>query len=106
MSVGESSHTVQLQDRPTFFDCSLFVSPTEILDGQSIGNFELGIGDFDDALYNNAISDVDCINLICNKKISNGGRERSVGRPGNSPIGARNAERQHKTCLGPYATWH
>ena len=40
----------------------------------------------------------------CNKRISNAGQEWSAGRPGNRPIGAREAARNSETCLGPYAT--
>ena len=44
--------TVPSQNELAFFDYSLFVSQTEVLDVHSIGNFELGTGEPVDALYN------------------------------------------------------
>ena len=57
-----------------------------------------------DAIYNESVNYVDCINLNCNKRISYAGQERSAGRPDNRSIGARSAARAPMACLGPYAT--
>ena len=44
-------------------------------------------GGTDDAIYdNNNIKDVASTNLICNKRISVVGLERSAGRPSHKPI--------------------
>ena len=80
-------------DNPTFFEHSL-----------SVNNFELGTGDLNDALYISDVNDVACINDLNCKRISVAGQERSAGRPGNRPLGARKAARNAETCLGPYAT--
>ena len=83
---------------PTFFSHSLFVSPIDILNLQSVGNvsFELETGVNDDVLYIRDVNDG-----ACNKRISCVGPEWSAGRPGNRPIGARDAVRNTETCLGP-----
>ena len=92
-------------DDPTFLTRSLSVSPAKVLSEFFVGNFELEIGNFDDALYVNDVVEVACTkNLICNKKISNTVQEWSAGRPGNRPIGAGDAPRNSHKCLGPYAT--
>ena len=83
---------------------SLFVSTTEKFVQNFVGNLELETSDNDDAMYNSDVKKVDCTNLICNKRISNKGQERSAGRPGNRPIGAREAAQNFEACLGPYAT--
>ena len=54
-------------------------------------------------MYYSVVNDVYCIYLICNKKISCAGQEKSVGRPGNRPSSSREAARNSETCLGPYA---
>ena len=66
---------VASKTHPTFFDHSLFVSPTDALESQSIGklNFELGTDDFTDAMYISALNDVVYTNEACNKRISNAG---------------------------------
>ena len=52
----------------------------------SVQTNELGTGDFlKDAVYNSDVKDVDCIQLKCNKRISDAGQERSAGRPGHTP---------------------
>ena len=92
---------------PTFFSHSLSAYPPDILESQSSGNvhYELEIGAVNvDALYIGNVNDVACTIEPCNKRISCAGPERSVGRPGNRPIGARDAARNTETCLGPYAT--
>ena len=70
----------------------------------SVGNFELGTDGHVNAMYNESLNDVDCINLNCNKRISDAGQERSAGRPDNRSIGARSAARAAMACLGPYIT--
>ena len=47
-------------DNSAFFSHSLSISPTKILSGLFVGSFELGIGDFDDAVYYSAVREVDC----------------------------------------------
>ena len=91
---------------PSFFPDFLSVSSSDILRVQSDGIVQnpLEIGANDDALYINDVNDVACMNEKCNKRISVAGQEWSVGRPGNRPIGAREAARNSQTCLGPYAT--
>ena len=73
-----------VENETTFFN-SLSVTPVEILHSHSAGNFELEIGDFSDAVYENAVKDVACTKDYCNKRISDAGPERSVGRPGHTP---------------------
>ena len=68
-----------------------------------VGSFELRIGDLNDVMYTSDVNEVTCTNPNCNKRISNAGQEWSVGRPGNRPIGAREAARNSDTCLAPYA---
>ena len=47
LSEGVSSNTIPpYYADPTFFQHSLSVSATSLLDSQSVGNFELGTGDF------------------------------------------------------------
>ena len=91
---------------PTFFN-SLSVSSSDILRVQSGDNvqnlLETGVA-IDDALYSMNVNDVACTEDTCNKRISVAGQEWSAGRPGNRPIGAREAARNTETCLGPYAT--
>ena len=76
------------------------------MDSQSIGklNFELETNENNDTLYISNVREVDCTKDTCNKRISNAGQEWSAGRPGNRPLGARNAARNTDTCLGPYST--
>ena len=89
----------------TFFH-SLSVSAPDILESQSGGPvqklLESGVID-GDATYDENVKDVACMDPI-NKRISCAGPEWSAGRPGNRPIGAREAARNTETCLGPYAT--
>ena len=73
-----------VENETTFFN-SLSVTPVEILHSNSAGNFELEIGDFSDAAYNNAVNEVVCTQDYCNKRISDAGPERSVGGPGHTP---------------------
>ena len=103
---GEFEQSVSSRNERTFFNYSLSVSPIDVLNLQSIGNvnYELETGVDDDALYYNDVNEVICTNAKYNKRISDEGPEWSVGRPGNRPIGARNAARNPQTCLGPYAT--
>ena len=93
--------------RSQFFPHSLSVSPPDILESQSGGVvqnlLEPGVVS-DDALYISDVNDVACTDGTCNKRISYAGQERSAGRPGNRPTGARDAARNTETCLGPYAT--
>ena len=93
------------ENEPTFFR-SLSVSAPDILNSQSGGLVQnlLEIGVVDDAMYYNDVNEVACTLDICNKRISCAGQEWSAGRPGNRPIGARDATRNSDTCLGPYAT--
>ena len=99
---------VAFANEPKFFPNSLFVSPPDILESQSSGvvqNLLETSAVVDDALYISSVSEVICTeNESCNKRISCAGPQRSVGRPGNRPIGARTAARNTQTCLGPYAT--
>ena len=107
LSSGRFDQPVAFGSHPQFFPDSLSVSTPNILESQSGGNvqnlLETGVA-VDDALYSMDLNDVACTNDQCNKRISNAGQERSAGRPGNRPIGARTAARNSKTCLGPYAT--
>ena len=92
-------------ETPTFLQNSLSVSPVEILSAKSTGNFELEIGDFDDAMYESDLMNV-CTKLAdeC-KRITVAGPEWSAGRPDNRSIGARTAAPEPSRCLiGPYAT--
>ena len=62
-------------NHPTFIH-SLFVSPTDVLNLQSVGNVhvELETGVDDDAIYYNDVNEVICMeNEICNKRISDAG---------------------------------
>ena len=81
--------------------------PPDILESQSGGVvqnlLETGVVS-DDALYISNVHDVACTDSKCNKRISVVGQEWSAGRPGNRPIGAREAAQNTQTCLGPYAT--
>ena len=97
---------VASRNEPTFFPYSLSVSPLDILESESGGNVqnELETGDCDDVLYISSVTDVACTISKCYKRISVAGQEWSAGRPGNRPIGAREAARNAQTCLGPYAT--
>ena len=91
----------------SFFPYSLSISPSDILDVHSGGivQNELEIGAIvDDAVYSNDVNEVDCTKDTCNKRISCAVPERSAGRPGNRPIGARTIAHNSETCLGPYAT--
>ena len=94
-----------VENEPTFFN-SLSVSSSDILRVQSGDNVQnsLEIGVVDDALYGMDVKEVACTTDICNKRISVAGQEWLAGRPGNRPIGAREAARNTETCLGPYAT--
>ena len=73
-----------VENETTFFN-SLSVTPMEILHSNSAGNFELEIGDFSDAVCKNAVNDVACTKVYCNKRISDVGPERSAGRLGHTP---------------------
>ena len=64
----------------------------------------LGIGENNDALYNESVNDVDGINLRFYRRISDAGPERSAGRSDNRSIGPRSVVSAPKECLGPYAT--
>ena len=64
----------------------------------------LETSDIGDALYNNAGNNVNCFDLICNKRINNAGQERSAGQLGNGLIGARGVAHEHEPCLGRSAT--
>ena len=92
----------------SFFPHSLSVSAPDFLESQSGGNVQhlLEIGVYDDAMYNDDVNEVTCMERNICKRISNAGQEWSAGRPGNRPmiIGARTAARNSDTCLGPYAT--
>ena len=102
---GDCVEPISSGTHPTFF-YSLSVSPIDILKLQSIGNvhYELETGVDDDLLYINGLNEVACTIEKCNKRISCAGSERSAGRPGKRPIGAREATQNTQTCLGPYAT--
>ena len=62
MSIGESEEHFLSRNHSTFFHRSLFISPIDILDLQSIGNlnFELETGDVTDALCYSIVNDVAC----------------------------------------------
>ena len=88
---------------------SLSVSPTDILTSQSVGNvhYLLGTGaNMNDALYDCDLYDVACMENNCNKRINVAGPERSAGRPGHMPKGARSAAclSSYTACIGPYGT--
>ena len=104
--VSEEFVPIEIENEPTFFN-SLSVSSSDILRVQSGDNvqnlLETGVV-IDDAMYSMNLNDVACTDGICNKRISVAGQEWSAGRPGNRPIGAREAARNIETCLGPYAT--
>ena len=91
----------------SFFPHSLSGSAPDFLESQSGGNVQnlLEIGVYDDAMYNDDVNEVTCMERNICKRISNAGQEWSAGRPGNRPIiiGARTAARNTDTCLGPYA---
>ena len=104
---GECDQPVSSRIRHSFFPDSLSVSPSDILKLQSDGNvhYQLGADDLNDAMYDNDVNEMICMDdENCNKRISYVGQEWSAGRPGNRPIGAREAARNSETCLGPYAT--
>ena len=73
-----------VENETTFFS-SLSVTPVEILHSNSVGNFELEIGDFSDAVYKNVVNEVACTQEYCNKRISDAGPKSSEGRPGHTP---------------------
>ena len=102
---GVSQNTIpQNTDDLAFVTHYLFVLPIDILESHSVGNFEQRTSDIQDAMYDNAVKEVNCIkDLTCNKRISNAGQEWLVGRLGNWPIGARNTAHNFETCFGPYA---
>ena len=107
LTSGDCVEPVSFGNEPTFFPYSLSISPLDILKTQSGGNVqhELETGGLNDAMYYNDVNEVICTEHgICNKRISCAGQEWSAGRPGNRPIGARNAARNFETCLGPYAS--
>ena len=106
MTSGDCDQHVSSRIRHSFFPSSLSISPSDILDLQFDGNVQnlLETGVSDDALYISNVRDVACTILKCNKRISVVGQERSVGRPGNRPIGARDTTCNPEMCLGPYAT--
>ena len=54
---------------------SLFLSTTENFVQNFVGNLELESSDSDDAMYNSDVKEVDCTNLICNKRISCAGQK-------------------------------
>ena len=62
-----------------FFTHSLYVSTTENFVQNSVGNFELGIGDLNDAMYTNNANEVTCTNLNCNKRTAMRGRNGQRG---------------------------
>ena len=105
MTTGVIEEPISSRNKPAFFTHSLSVSPTSILESQSVGklNFELETGDLHDAFYISNVNEVACTNEICNKRISNEGQQWSAGRLGNRPTGARDAACNSQTCLGPYA---
>lgn len=70
---------------------SLSVYTTENFVQNSVGNFELGIGDLHGAMYISDVKGRACTNLICNKRMINVGQKWSVGRLGNRSIDARAA---------------
>ena len=81
--VSENTAPPCLSD-PTFFKDYSSVSPAEILNEHSVENFELAIGDLNDAMYISDVKEVICTNLRCSKRINVQGQEWSVGRLGNS----------------------
>ena len=107
MNSGDCVEPVSSRLHPTFFHHSLSVLSPDILKLQSSGAvqnlLESGAAS-NDALYISEVNDVACTNLECNKRISVAGQEWSAGRPGNRPIGAREAAHNSEICLGPYAT--
>ena len=106
VSGGDCVEPVSYEHHPTFFSHSLSAYTSDILKLQSGGNvnYELETGVVNDALYGSNVKEVACTIEKCNKRISCAGPEWSVGRPGNRPIGARDAARNTEMCLGPYAT--
>ena len=106
LHTGRVGQPVSSGMRPRFSLDSLSVSPSDILCLQSDGIVQnlLENGVVDDALYSSDVNEVACTTNDCNKRISNAGQEWSTGRPGNRPIGAREAAHNSETCLGPYAT--
>ena len=104
---GECVEPVSSRLQPTFFHSYFSASPPDILESRSGGNvhYKLEHGAVnDDALYYGDLNEVAFTIENCNKRISCAGPEWSAGRPGNRPIGARDAARNSETCLGPYAT--
>ena len=104
---GDCVETVASTNEPKFFPYSLSILPPDILELQSGGIVQnlLETGAMnDDAMYSNDVNDVACTDSQCNKRISVTGQEWLAGRPGNRPIGAREATRNTEMCLGPYAT--
>ena len=73
---GEVPNCTPLNTEPTFFKHSLSVSPTQVLDAQSNGNFELGTGKSINAWYNSDVNEMNCIKESCNKRISDARLER------------------------------
>ena len=106
VSTREFEEPVSSRNQLAIFHHSLSISPTDILNSQSVWklNFELETGEIDDSLYNNNVIEVACTNETCNKRTSYVGQEWSAGRTGNRPIGANDAARNSKMWLGPYAT--
>ena len=107
LTSGNVDQPVASRIRSRFFPHSLSLSAPDILKSQSGGNVQnlLGTGvAVDNAMYYHDVNDVTCILDKCNKRISVAGQEWSAGRPGNRPIGARDAARNSETCLGLYAT--
>ena len=83
---------------------SLSVSVAEVLNSESVANFELGTHVYQNALYAHGVRDTSCIQMASEcKRIRVAGQERSAGRPGNRPIGAREAACTPNACLGHYA---
>ena len=67
------------ENGPLFFN-SLSVSPVEILNAESAGNFELEIGVYQNALNDNGVKDTSCTKLASEcKRIRVAGQEWSVG---------------------------
>ena len=74
--------------RSQFFTHSLPACPSDILNLLSGGpvHYLLESGAVvDDALYNDDVNDVACMEQKCNKRISVAGPERLAGRPGHTP---------------------
>ena len=85
---GDCVEPVASGNRHSFFPYSLSVSTPDILESQSGGHVQnlLGTGVVsDDAVYISNVNDVACMNVPCNKRISDAGPERSAGRPGHTP---------------------